>query len=185
MKPVPVSPIEASHILVPDPFHNGRHNEESPSIWWHRVRWFSHSAGSCRKAPELRHCHHRPNPPPRPEHVLPEGTSYIQVDVTSAESLGKAFETAKPDVIVHAAGVVPGLADRWSRRLEREVWTINFEGTRNILELSKNSGVQAFIYTSTCCVVIDDTSTAHPNIDEEWPSPSRSTIYGESKVRAN
>lgn len=120
--------------------------------------------------------------PPRAEHVLPEITTWIQVDITSTETLSKAFEAVKPDIVIHTAGVVPDLAERFGRRLEQEVWKINFEGTRNILDISKHSGVEVFIYTSSCCVVIDDTRTAHPNINEEWPSAFRSTIYGESKV---
>lgn len=120
--------------------------------------------------------------PPRPEHVLPERTTCIQVDITSTEALSKAFEAVKPDIVVHTAGVVPDLAERFGRRLEREVWKINFEGARNMLDVSKDSGVEVFIYTSSCCVVIDDTRTAHPNINEEWPLAFKSTIYGESKV---
>lgn len=120
--------------------------------------------------------------PPRPEHVLPERTTYMQADITSTETLTKAFEAVKPDIVVHAAGIVPDLAERWSRRLEQEVWKINFEGTQNMLDVSKHSGVEAFIYTSTCCVVIDDTRTDHLNINEDRPLSFRSTIYGESKV---
>ncbi|CAG8898077.1 unnamed protein product [Penicillium egyptiacum] len=122
--------------------------------------------------------------PPRPEHVLPERTTYMQADITSAKMLSKAFEAVKPDIVVHAAGVVPDLAERWGRRLEQEVWKINFEGTRNMLDVSKHSRVEVFIYTSTCCVVIDDTRTDHLNINEDWPLAFRSTIYGESKAAA-
>ncbi|KAJ5236218.1 hypothetical protein N7489_006309 [Penicillium chrysogenum] len=107
--------------------------------------------------------------PPRPEHVLPERTTYMQADITSTETLTKAFEAVKPDIVVHAAGIVPDLAERWGRRLEQEVWKINFESTQNMLDVSKHSGVGAFIYTSTCCVVIDDTRTDHLNINEDRP----------------
>ncbi|KAJ5514585.1 C-3 sterol dehydrogenase [Penicillium fimorum] len=120
--------------------------------------------------------------PPRPEHVLPERITYMQVDIASAKTLSKLFEAVKPDVVVHTAGIVPDLADRFGRQLEQEVWKINFEGTLNILDVSKHSRVGVFVYTSSCCVVIDDTCTARPNINEEWPSAFRSTIYGESKV---
>ncbi|KAJ5834561.1 hypothetical protein N7447_000587 [Penicillium robsamsonii] len=122
--------------------------------------------------------------PPRSEHVLPERTTCMQVDITSAKTLSKLFEALKPDVLGHTAGIVPDLADRFGRRLEQEVWKINFEGTRNMLDVSEPSGVEIFIYTSSCCVVIDDARTAHPNINEEWPSAFRSTIYGESKAAA-
>ncbi|OQE46846.1 hypothetical protein PENCOP_c001G07362 [Penicillium coprophilum] len=122
--------------------------------------------------------------PPRPEYILQERTSYMQVNITSTKTLSELFEAVKPDVVVHTAGVVPNLAERFGRRLEQEVWKINFEGTRNMLDASKLSGVEVFVYTSSCCVVIDDTGTAHPNINEEWPSAFRSTIYGESKAAA-
>lgn len=121
--------------------------------------------------------------PPRPEHALPERITYMQVNINSTETLTKAFEAVKPNIVVHTAGIVPDLAERFGRRLEKEVWKINFEGTRNLLDVSKHSGVEVFIYTSSCCVVIDDTRTAHPNINEEWPLAFKSTIYGESKVR--
>lgn len=120
--------------------------------------------------------------PPRTEHVLPKGTSCMQVDITSVEALRKAFETVNPDVVVHTAGIIPGLAERFCRRLERETWKINVEGTRNMLAEAKKADVEAFLYTSSCCVVTDDTDNPYPNIDEEWPSSPRSTIYGESKV---
>ncbi|KAJ5959922.1 uncharacterized protein N7479_007072 [Penicillium vulpinum] len=122
--------------------------------------------------------------PPRPEHILPEGTTCIQVDITSTNALSKAFEAVKPGIVVHTAGIVPILAERFGRRLEQEVWKINFEGTRNMLDTSKHSGVEVFIYTSSCCVVIDDMRTAYPNINEDWPSALKSTIYGESKAAA-
>lgn len=120
--------------------------------------------------------------PPRSEHILPERTTCMQVDITSTKALTRAFETVKPDIVVHTAGIVPDLAERFGRRLEQEVWKINFEGTRNMLDASKQSGVEVFIYTSSCCVVIDDTRVAHPNINEEWPLAFKSTNYGESKV---
>ncbi|CAI7677991.1 unnamed protein product [Penicillium discolor] len=118
--------------------------------------------------------------PPRSEHILSERTTCMQVDSTSTEALTKAFETVKPDIVVHTAGIVPDLAERFGRRLEKEVWKINFEGTRNMLDASKQSGVEDFV----CCVVIDDTRVAHPNINEEWPLAFKSTIYGESKAAA-
>ncbi|CAG7958854.1 unnamed protein product [Penicillium nalgiovense] len=122
--------------------------------------------------------------PPRPEHVLPERTTYMQADITSTDTLSKTFEAVKPDIVVHAAGIVPDLAERWARRLEQEVWKIHFEGTQNMLDASKHSGVEAFIYTSTCCVVIDDTRTDNLHINEDRPLAFKSTIYGESKAAA-
>lgn len=63
----------------------------------------------------------------------------MQVYITSYEALSSAFETVKPDIVVHNAGIVPDLAERFRRRLEQEVWNINFEGTLNILDVWKPS----------------------------------------------
>lgn len=120
--------------------------------------------------------------PPRAQHALPENIDCMQVDVTSAEEVSKALETVKPNFIVHSAGIVPTLADRFGRRLEQQVWKVNVEGTRNMLNAAIENDVKGFIYTSSCCVVTDDTSTPYCNIDEEWPTSHTSLIYGESKV---
>jgi sterol-4alpha-carboxylate 3-dehydrogenase (decarboxylating) len=120
--------------------------------------------------------------PPRTENVLPKGISCMQVDITSVAASRKAFETVSPDVVVHTAGIIPGVAERFRRRLEPETWKTNVEGTRNMLNEAKQAGVEAFVYTSSCCVVTDYTDNPYPNIDENWPSSPKSTIYGESKV---
>ncbi|KAJ6044043.1 uncharacterized protein N7446_002240 [Penicillium canescens] len=122
--------------------------------------------------------------PPRPQHVLPEHISCMQIDITSAEAVMEAFRATMPNVVVHTGGLIPGLAERFGRQLEQKAWKTNFGGTRNMLDAAQQTGVIAFVYTSTCCVVTDDTSTPHPNITEEWPSAARSTIYGESKAVA-
>lgn len=119
---------------------------------------------------------------PRPQHVLPEKIPFVRVNITDADEVHKVFETVQPDVVIHTAGIVPGLADRFGRKLEREVWKTNVVGTQNMLDAAAKSGAQAFIYTSTCCVVTDDMSRPYHNVDEEWPTSPSSLIYGESKV---
>lgn len=120
--------------------------------------------------------------PPRAGYALPKTIQCMQVDVASAEQVNRAFQIVKPNVLVHTAGIVPCVVDRFSRRLEREVWKTNVEGTRNMLSAALENDVEAFIYTSSCCVVTDDLSTPYCNIDEEWPTSHTSLIYGESKV---
>lgn len=106
----------------------------------------------------------------------------MQVDVSSAAEVSKAFETVKPDVVIHTAGIIPALADRFGRRLEKEVWKVNVVGTQNMLDAATEHGSAAFIYTSSCCVVTDDMRSSYANIDERWPTSPNSLIYGESKV---
>ncbi|KAL4891753.1 hypothetical protein BDV59DRAFT_63195 [Aspergillus ambiguus] len=122
--------------------------------------------------------------PPGPIHLLPDGIAFIRVDITDAGEVSKAIRQVKPDIIIHTAGIVPVLAERFGRRLEEHVWKINVEGTRNMLEAAKRSGTKGFIYTSTCCVVTDNMDTPYININEEWPIPKSSLIYGESKAAA-
>ncbi|KAJ5536288.1 3-beta hydroxysteroid dehydrogenase/isomerase [Penicillium frequentans] len=122
--------------------------------------------------------------PPRPPYALPEGITCMQVDVSSAAEVSKAFTTVKPDVVIHTAGIVPALADRFGRRLEKEVWKVNVVGTQNMLDAATENGAVAFIYTSSCCAVTDDMRSSYVNIDERWPTSPRSLIYGESKATA-
>ncbi|KAJ5267606.1 3-beta hydroxysteroid dehydrogenase/isomerase [Penicillium angulare] len=120
--------------------------------------------------------------PPRPQHALPDGIRCMQVDVTSAPETSKAFQTVQPNIVIHTAGIVPGLPDRFGRRLEKEVWRINVVGTQNMLDAATENEAAAFIYTSSCCVVTDDIRSSYANVDEKWPTSSNSLIYGESKV---
>ncbi|KAL3466472.1 hypothetical protein BJX64DRAFT_229407 [Aspergillus heterothallicus] len=122
--------------------------------------------------------------PPGPTHPVPDSASFIQVGITNADEVRKALQQTRPDVVIHTAGIVPVLSERFRRRIERQVWAVNVEGTRNMLEAAKGSGANAFVYTSTCCVVMDDMERPYPNIDEHWPTSSRSLIYGESKAAA-
>lgn len=120
--------------------------------------------------------------PPDSTHELPSEVAFIQGDITIPSELHSALEQAKPQVVVHTAGIVPVLSERFGRRIQQLVWETNVEGTKNMLDAAGQAGVKGFIYTSTCCVVIDDMSMPYRNIDERWPTPESSLIYGESKV---
>ncbi|KAF3387547.1 Sterol-4-alpha-carboxylate 3-dehydrogenase, decarboxylating [Penicillium rolfsii] len=122
--------------------------------------------------------------PPRPQHALPEKIEFMKVNVASIAEVRTAFQMVKPNVVIHTAGIVPALADRFGRRLEREVWRTNVQGTKNMLSAAAECGVKAFIYTSSCCVTTDDMRFPYPNINEEWPTSPTSLIYGESKAAA-
>lgn len=120
--------------------------------------------------------------PPNSTHELPDNVAFTQADVTVYDTVYNALQQARPEIVIHTAGIVPGLSERFGRRLEQLVRKTNIEGTRNMLDAARQAGVKGFVYTSTCCVVTDDMSTPYENIDEQWPIPSSSLIYGESKV---
>lgn len=120
--------------------------------------------------------------PPNSTHELPASITFIQADVTSPGEIEEVIAKVKPVVVIHTAGIVPILAERYGRRLQDLVWKINVEGTKNTLNAAKKAGVEAFVYTSSCCAVTDDMSASYQNIDEGWPTSRSSLIYGESKV---
>ena len=103
-------------------------------------------------------------------------------DVTDLASVTAIVDRTKPDVIIHTAGIVPELAGRYGRAQRDIVFNINVNGTRNMLAAAKNAGVKAFVWTGSCCAVVDDMRYQYPNIDERWPTSSHSLIYGESKA---
>ena len=107
---------------------------------------------------------------------------FAQADVTSAQSVLDALISSRPEVVIHTAAIIPPLGQRYARRMEEEVFRVNVEGTRSILDAARAAGCPAFVYTSSCAAVTDDVSMDYANIDEWWPVALRSSIYGESKV---
>jgi sterol-4alpha-carboxylate 3-dehydrogenase (decarboxylating) len=107
---------------------------------------------------------------------------YCVGDVTKLEDVISAMRRTSPKVVIHTAGLVPLLPVRYNRKAEEQVFKVNVEGTRNMLAAARESGVEAFVYTSSCCCVTDNMSIQYPNIDESWPLSHQSLVYGESKV---
>ena len=107
---------------------------------------------------------------------------YYGVDVTSASAVTTVLQDVRPDVVIHAAGIVPPVSQRYSRKEEARIFKVNVEGTRVVLAAARETGVQAFVLTSSCTVVADALQYELPNVDESLPPFARSLIYGESKV---
>ena len=107
---------------------------------------------------------------------------YIVGDITVAEEVHRIVEEINPTVIVHTAGIVPDLANRYMRRQKDLVWNINVNGTANILDAARICGIEAVVWTGSCTAVTDDMRFQYPNIDETCPTSDHSLIYGESKV---
>lgn len=117
---------------------------------------------------------------------LPEipksNVAYETGDVTDLALVTAIVNRLKPKVVIHTAGLVPELAGRYGRKLRNRVWDINVNGTQNMLAAAKDAGVEAFVWTGSCCAVTDDMRYQYPNVDETWPTSSTSLIYGESKA---
>jgi len=89
----------------------------------------------------------------------------------------------KPTAVIHTAGTVPLLASRYWKKDRDRVIHVDVEGTRNILAAAKRHGVKPFVWTGSFTAVVDDLRFQYPNIDETWPTSSRSLVYGDSTAR--
>lgn len=117
----------------------------------------------------------------KPTGWQPHGT-YHCCDITDSARVEEVVQNVKPTAIIHTAGIVPELAERYGRKDCEKVFNVNVDGTRNILAAAKANGVKALVWTGSCTAVTDDFSKQYPNIDETWPVSSHSLIYGESKA---
>ena len=95
-----------------------------------------------------------PNPVP--------GVDYQHGDLTDYQSLLQLFQKAKPDVVVHTAGPIHTIK---SKDL---MYKVNVTGTENMLRVSQETNVKAFVYTSSASV-ISDTRNDLINANEEYP----------------
>lgn len=105
------------------------------------------------------------------------GMSYVQLDITDAESVEKTIKEIKPDVVVHCAAwtAVDAAEDEENRN---KVFAINVEGTENIARICKEIDAK-MVYTSTD-YVFDGQGTEpwKPDCKEYAPL----NIYGQSKL---
>lgn len=108
--------------------------------------------------------------------------AYWTCDITNPAEVESLMTKIKPAVIIHTAGIVPALKDRYSREARDRIFQVNVHGTHNIVAAAKSNDVKALIWTGSCTAVTDNLSQQYPNIDESWPTSSHSLIYGESKA---
>jgi dihydroflavonol-4-reductase len=115
---------------------------------------------------------------PGADRVLLEGGpfDYITGDILESETLPQAMLGI--DVLFHAAGVV----DYWRQGVE-QMYRVNVEGTRNVMEAALRAGVGRVVHTSSTAAM-----GIHPDVvvDESFRfnvKPGR-FVYGHSKFQA-
>ena len=103
------------------------------------------------------------------------GAETVRADLRDANAVNRACE--KMDVAFHVAAL-PAVWGKW-----QDFYSINVEGTQNVLAGCKAQGVSRLVYTSTPSVVFDQSDLC--NIDESYPYPkSYNCYYPESKAVA-
>jgi hypothetical protein len=122
------------------------------------------------------------NPPALGTTTFTQDVRYVRANVLDRDALQKVFDEAKPAMVVHTVGVYRLGTARYSTRNKEGEFTVNVEGTRNVLEASKECGAKGMVYTSSVTVVLDELGKDFKNVDEEWPTGRAKTTYGQSKV---
>jgi dihydroflavonol-4-reductase len=99
----------------------------------------------------------------------------VSGDVRDAHSLAKAMVGVQR--VFHAAGHV-----RFDDAGRLLLWTINVDGTRQVLQAARSAGVQRLVHVSSS-VTVDQGTLDQPGT-EEGQAPERGTPYAESKRAA-
>jgi len=106
----------------------------------------------------------------------PEEVEYIRGDIRDFETVRMACEGI--DVVIHSAAIVD-----WGSKSEKEVYSVNFTGTENVIRACQEQEVSALIFTSSLDVVF--TGKPLVNIDETMSYPeSYPNMYCRSKSLA-
>ena len=105
--------------------------------------------------------------------------SYLRGDITDLSSLIEIFQSVKPAVVIHSASPPIPTVGKGDQNL---FFRVNVEGTRNVIEACKETGVKALVYTSSASVLYDGGNLVNAN--EKTPFATRHVDpYNASKVR--
>jgi sterol-4alpha-carboxylate 3-dehydrogenase (decarboxylating) len=122
------------------------------------------------------------NPPSLGTSTFTQSVRYVRANVLDRDALSKVFLEARPAVVVHTVGVYRLGTARYSMKGKEGEFRINVEGTRNVLDVSRECGAKGLVYTCSVTVVLDELGKDFRDVDEEWPTGRAKTSYGQSKV---
>ncbi|MHA1221912.1 MAG: NAD-dependent epimerase/dehydratase family protein [Candidatus Heimdallarchaeaceae archaeon] len=107
-----------------------------------------------------------------------EGVKYVTGDITDTNSLKKLFEENEFDWVFHYAAAI-------HRTKIENFYKVNIVGTKNLLNITENSSVQALIYTSSTGVYgkILETPAKETHRKKPWGIYSRSKLLAEQIIR--
>lgn len=100
----------------------------------------------------------------------------VRGDVSDAKSLEPLFADAKGATVFHAAGVIH------PTRGTKQLFDVNVEGTRNMIEAAKKAGVRRFVHVSSNSPIGTNPTKDHV-FDEDAPY-NPYMLYGKTKMMA-
>ncbi|KAK6000104.1 hypothetical protein QM012_004092 [Aureobasidium pullulans] len=90
-----------------------------------------------------------------------KGCEYHFGDLTSESAMRELFVKIKPSIVIHTASPKFNMPDEI-------LYKVNVGGTKTLLRVASETGVKAFVYTSSASV-ISDSATDLINADETYP----------------
>lgn len=104
--------------------------------------------------------------------------SYHDGDITDLAAMTELFSKIKADGVIHTASphfmLKPEIQEK-----------VNVGGTKNLVKAAQDTGVKAFVYTSSASVILDAVEPLI-NADERWPlvtGDAQPEFYTTTKVR--
>lgn len=112
-------------------------------------------------------------------HHNPDSSDRITVHTGTVTQLGHLLSACREvDVVYHCVS-----ADPMDNRNEHLMWSVNVEGTKNVIEACKQCAVPKLVFVSSASVVFDGHHIL--NADESIPYPSRYIdFYSKTKAEA-
>ncbi len=114
--------------------------------------------------------------PERGAHLRGFGVEWMLGDVTQPETLVKALQGM--DCVIHLANVYT----MWTPN-PKEMWQVNVEGTRNLMEAAAKAGVSKVVYVST--VAVYGQPKEKPFHEDSAPGPKLFSTYARTKAEGD
>lgn len=112
-------------------------------------------------------------------HLLP-GVEYIIGDITKPYTMQKFFKQAegKEAVLIHCAGLVSVASE------EERIWSVNVDGTRNIVDLCERYRIHKLLYVSSVHAIEERERGQIIRETKQFSASKVKGIYGKSKAEA-
>ena len=80
------------------------------------------------------------------------GVEYSFGDITDYDAMLALFRKIKPDAVIHTASPNANV------KIDELMYKVNVEGTKTMVRASQETGVKAFVYTSSASIIHDTRS---------------------------
>jgi UDP-glucose 4-epimerase len=99
----------------------------------------------------------------------------IRGDIRDVALIDSLFTAERFDAVMHCAAMLAH-----EKIDDNTIWTSNVDGTRNLADAARRSGVRSFVFTSTNCLWAHN--AGRPVREDDPPAPVE--LYGRSKLAA-